>query len=250
MNDYKQIKESSYFINNNGTSVIKLCRPNLYSVIDNKPFRRTHNYGKFNIALDENIYIVIDNLVYRKIKICDNGIGYKIVKINGKSSYIHRLVYETFVGTIPFDKEINHIDHNKSNNSYKNLEIVTHSENVIKQILYSGNKLALRCKCCGKKIYSKVNSWIYCKKCSEDLNIKRKLSRCKNKKVLKRPSKENLWKLISSKSFLEIGRIYGVSDNAIRKWCKQYDLPFKKKDIKQQKEKIELSLKSNHINEN
>lgn len=44
--------------------------------------------------------------------------------------------------------------------------------------------------------------------------------------------------------------MYGVSDNAIRKWCKQYDLPFRKKDIKQQKEKLELSLKSNHINEN
>lgn len=240
MKNYKQIKESPYFINDNGTSVIKLCKPSLYSVINDKPFRRTHKYGKFNIPLNEDTYIIIDNLIYRKIKICDNGIGYKIVKISGKSLYIHRLVYETFVESIPFDKEINHIDHNKGNNFYKNLELVTRSENMMKQVLHSGNKLVLRCKYCNKKIYSKVNSWTYCKKCSEDLNIKRKLFKYKNRKVLERPSKENFWELVSSKSFLEIGRMYGVSDNAVRKWCKQYNLPFKKKDIKQRKIELEI----------
>lgn len=234
MKDYKQIKGfSNYFINNDGSSIIKLCRQDLYSVIDNKPFRRTHAYGKFNIKLDENIYIIINNLVYRKMKIINNGIGYNIVKIGGKNLYIHRIIYETFIGTIPSNKEINHIDHNKNNNSYKNLELVTHSENMRKQVLHSGNKLAPRCKYCGKRIYSKVNSFVYCKKCSEDLNIERKISyyKSKNRKVLERPFKENLLKLILSKSFLEIGRIYGVSDNAIRKWCKQYNLPFRRKDI-------------------
>ena len=29
-------------------------------------------------------------------------------------------------------------------------------------------------------------------------------------------------------SFVEIGKKYGVSDNAIRKWCKKYNLPYKK----------------------
>lgn len=234
MKDYKQIKGfSNYFINNDGSSIIKLCRQDLYSVIDNKPFRRTHTYGKFNIALDKNIYIIINNLVYRKMKIIDNGIGYNIVKIGGKNLYIHRIIYETFIGTIPPNKEINHIDHNKNNNSYKNLELVTHSENMRKQVLHSGNKLAPRCKHCWKRIYPKVNSFAYCKKCSKDLNIERKIlyNRSKNRKILERPSKEDLLKLILSKSFLEIGRIYGVSDNAIRKWCKQYNLPFRRKDI-------------------
>lgn len=234
MKDYKQIKGfSNYFINNDGSSIIKLCRQDLYSVIDNKPFRRTHTYGKFNIKLDENIYIIINNLVYRKMKIIDNGIGYNIVKIGGKNLYIHRIVYETFVKTIPSDKEINHIDHNKNNNFYKNLELVSHSENMMKQVLHSGNKLAPRCKHCGKRIYPKINSFVYCKKCSKDLNIERKIlyNRSKNRKILERPSKEDLLKLILSKSFLKIGRMYGVSDNTIRKWCKQYNLPFRRKDI-------------------
>lgn len=82
------------------------------------------------------------------MKIIDNGIGYNIVKIGGKSLYIHRIIYETFVGIILSNKEINHIDHNKNNNFYKNLELVTHSENMRKQVLHSGNKLAPRCKYC------------------------------------------------------------------------------------------------------
>lgn len=37
--------------------------------------------------------------------------------------------------------------------------------------------------------------------------------------------------MIREKSFLEISRLYGVSDNAIRKWCKADNLPTRKQDI-------------------
>ena len=60
--------------------------------------------------------------------------------------------------------------------------------------------------------------------------------RCKNCYLeyhsLHIPKKEELLNLITTMSFLQIGKIYGVSDNAVRKWCKKYDLPFKYKDIK------------------
>lgn len=45
-------------------------------------------------------------------------------------------------------------------------------------------------------------------------------------------SREELKDLIRNKSFLEIGRQYGVSDNAIRKWCDKFNLPRKKSEIK------------------
>lgn len=48
-----------------------------------------------------------------------------------------------------------------------------------------------------------------------------------------RPSKEELFKLIKGTPFVQIGKMFGVSDNAIRKWCKSYNLPYRKKDIKQ-----------------
>lgn len=46
------------------------------------------------------------------------------------------------------------------------------------------------------------------------------------------PTREELKKLIREKPFLQIGKIFDVSDNAIRKWCKYYNLPYKSKDIK------------------
>ena len=47
-----------------------------------------------------------------------------------------------------------------------------------------------------------------------------------------RPAREELKQLIRTKSFLEIGRQFGVSDNAIRKWCDIEKLPRSKKEIK------------------
>jgi hypothetical protein len=51
---------------------------------------------------------------------------------------------------------------------------------------------------------------------------------CRNKEKAKNiPPKEELEKLIYEKSFVAIGKIYGVSDNAVRKWCKKYGLPYR-----------------------
>jgi uncharacterized protein YjcR len=37
--------------------------------------------------------------------------------------------------------------------------------------------------------------------------------------------------LLQKYSFVELGRMFGVSDNSIRKWCKAYDLPSRKSDV-------------------
>ena len=47
----------------------------------------------------------------------------------------------------------------------------------------------------------------------------------------KKISREMLKEYIRKYSFLECGRICGVSDNAIRKWCKTYNLPSHKPAI-------------------
>ena len=41
-----------------------------------------------------------------------------------------------------------------------------------------------------------------------------------NRKVKDRPSKEQLLKEIEKTNYCVVGRKYGVSDNAIRKWIK------------------------------
>jgi len=48
---------------------------------------------------------------------------------SGGSQNFHRVVWTVFNGYIPCDKIINHIDHDKSNNSLDNLEIISQSEN-------------------------------------------------------------------------------------------------------------------------
>lgn len=45
------------------------------------------------------------------------------------------------------------------------------------------------------------------------------------------PQKDVLLDLILNNSFSEIGRMYGVSDNSVRKWCIKYNLPYKRKDV-------------------
>ena len=46
------------------------------------------------------------------------------------------------------------------------------------------------------------------------------------------PSRETLKALIRNTSFVQIGKQYGVSDNAVRRWCDKYKLPRKVSDIK------------------
>lgn len=53
-----------------------------------------------------------------------------------------------------------------------------------------------------------------------------------NSRKVERPTREILKADIRNNSFLSIGRKYGVSDNAIRKWCKYYNLPFRVSEIK------------------
>ena len=74
----------------------------------------------------------------------------------------------------------------------------------------------------------------YCMDCG--IPITRSALRCrecemKNRIQEKPATREELKSLIRTVSFVEIGRRYNVSDNAIRKWCIGYGLPTRKKDI-------------------
>lgn len=48
-----------------------------------------------------------------------------------------------------------------------------------------------------------------------------------------RPNKQILKQEIRNMTFVQIGKKYNVSDSAIKKWCKYYGLPYRRKDIKQ-----------------
>lgn len=85
-----------------------------------------------NYYINENGEVYSDK-TRRIIKGSTNAYGYSRVFLyrNKKryDRYTHRLVWETFKGSIA-DKEINHINGVKSDNRLINLELVTHSENL------------------------------------------------------------------------------------------------------------------------
>lgn len=73
------------------------------------------------------------------------------------------------------------------------------------------------CKRCGKLLN---NNTTYCVECGQIVQ-----------RVVERPTREELKNLIRTKPFTQIGKVYGVTDNSIRKWCKLENLPTKKSDI-------------------
>lgn len=78
------------------------------------------------------------------------------------------------------------------------------------------------CPICGEKFNLRTKTQKYCsQECSHKANGS------------KRP---NVFELINKfkefKSFVQVGKFYGVTDNAVRKWCKLYNLPIKSKELK------------------
>jgi len=59
---------------------------------------------------------------------CDNGHGYLRITVDGDSYYAHRLAWIYVYGDDP-DKQIDHINGNRSDNSIANLRHVSPSEN-------------------------------------------------------------------------------------------------------------------------
>jgi transposase-like protein len=78
---------------------------------------------------------------------------------------------------------------------------------------------------CGKNLKIKKYK---CIKCKKDINTKRKYcdecykidNSVSQRKVKERPSREQLLEEIKESNYCAVGRKYGVSDNAIRKWLK------------------------------
>lgn len=147
--------------------------------------------------------------------------------------YEHMLAAEKML-----DRELNegevvhHKDGNRSNNSFNNLmvfkTIYDHSAfHRGRDILLDGDVYVATgmyqqniCPLCGN---IKDNKADMCRKCYD-------ANRASNI-----PPKETLYDLLCKYNMCEIGRIFGVSDNAVRNWCKKYGLPYKNSDLKQLK---------------
>lgn len=86
----------------------------------NRPWRRVDN--------SEVIISNFGTVIGRKVNFSNSGYGQ--FGLNGKRFYVHRTVYELFIGAIPSGYEINHINGDKSDNRVENLELLTRSQNL------------------------------------------------------------------------------------------------------------------------
>ena len=81
-------------------------------------------------------------------------------------------------------------------------------QNSIREIIQS------ECKQCKKRFYQLDRNNRTQKYCSHEC------AQISSRKVAERPTKEELLELVNKFNFTQVGRMFGVSDNAIRKWLK------------------------------
>lgn len=97
---------------------------------DEDNWRQLENFPEFYICRDGRVV----NSKTRNILVPSNRNGYLRVNLyheghNTKLS-LHRLLYSAFIGPVPDDMVIDHIDGNKSNNDLSNLRLVSQSDNM------------------------------------------------------------------------------------------------------------------------
>ena len=82
--------------------------------------------------------------------------------------------------------------------------------------------------------YSNTKQHNYCVSCGAEITLKAtycKLCAAKQRRIAERPNATKLATEIVNSNFLTVSKKYGVSDNTIRKWCKNYGIPVKKNEI-------------------
>ena len=114
------------------------------------------------------------------------GNGYAQLGIEGKTTKVHRWVYETFVGPIPEDYDVDHVCHNKDESCPggitcphrrctrpDHLEAVPHRENVLRSssAIPAVNARKTCCPRCGGPYSYKRSGERYCKPCRKQQRI-------------------------------------------------------------------------------
>ena len=198
------------------------CRPSSDSIIS----RAIRKYGKSNFSFEILEECAIDELDQREeyyIRKYNsvNPNGYNIEeKVNGNRSYFltyskddfKDIVSDIKYSSLSFEEIANKYNLDSSMIYYINRgDYHTLEDEIYPLREVMSRREANYCVDCGKQIHYTST------RCVECDHIRQQ--RCE------RPSREELKYLIRTNSFLQIGRIYGVSDNAIRKWCEQMDLP-------------------------
>jgi len=118
----------------------------------------------------------------------------------------------------PMTLILDHINGKRDDHRRENLQLVC--PNCNSQLATTGgraNRKMRNCVKCGIVISQKNAR--YCRSCRPKHS-----QHHKHKSGLGFPSKDNLEQMVNNIPMTEIGKKYGVSDNAVKKWCKSYGI--------------------------
>jgi len=137
------------------------------------------------------------------------------------SVYVHILVAEEILGRFLTSEEtVHHIDYNRSNNDPNNLMVFkTHSDHII---FHGGGESILQ----EDGTYIAISKENKCNICGDTCSSGAKLCMSCYLKIKAKniPSKVLLESLVYEKPCSIIAKDYGVSDKAVEKWCKKYNI--------------------------
>lgn len=133
----------------------------------------------------------------------------------------------------PLVLTLDHINGNNHDDRLENLRWVC--PNCDRQLpTFAGKQNRIHPKIEYRTIEKKHN---YCVDCGKEISLNAvRCSDCSHKmtRITERPSKEDLYNILKeyNGNFTKVGKLFNVTDNAVRKWCKQYELPFHSADYK------------------
>lgn len=97
-----------------------------------------------------------------------------------------------------------------------------------------------KCERCGREFTAKYSKHRYCSRaCGTRWDRSKLLGLPKpDKRKVERPPYEQLLEEIEATSYLAVGRKYGVSDNAVRKWVRFYERQLERETTEKQSLKL------------
>lgn len=94
--------------------------------------------GRYDVRVDGSVWTTVcrtgkESLTgqWRPLAFVVSTSGHLSIKYQRKHLAVHRIIYRKFHGPLRTDYAVNHIDGIKRNNTPANLELITHSENML-----------------------------------------------------------------------------------------------------------------------